>query len=900
MQLLVLLAAVAAAIVLFKKVGDLSARIAALEARLLAAPIPGAVEQAISAHAVAPDSVGGTGNGPPPQVEPEVARRVAAPWGEPAAAEALAVPVTVAASPSIPAEAESTPVGPAKAADAPPPRKTVDIDWERTLGVRLPVWGGALMLLIAGFFLINWAIQSGVASLFTPEIRVGLCALASVVLLVAAFVVKRRGIASGDQIATALATSALAVGYGTAFLAGTLFHLVSGAAALGGASIVTAIAVAIAIRFDRRVMLLGLLGGYLSPLFVWVVGTSGDLVPYYVDVLLVASLVTIRRFGWWGQRIPALIGPALWAAALMLWTGPVTLAAFYLSLAVIAAAIALIPLRNEADAALQRRDLLQLGVLLSAALLWLGFIVGRYDIAFVVAEVLLSAGTLLLIQLDATKYRLAWIITLASALLTLVFWQDADKATLLGTTLVLGALHLGALAIQFRRGGNVQRSSLEIAALSVIIFLILLVKLDGWIGARDVPYAWATVALLVAALFAGLAVRGRHFEGGLPAGFAVATSAFLSFGLGLVLDPGLYALVAALQAFGLSLLYGRFRLPAFRMLHIVYVCLYAALLALGELMHLAPSDVVLRQVGAIQFVPRVGVEEAPILLLLLPGLLLLAAATPFAKVAYSRVPKVLDVGGLVLIAAGIHFLILPTIPVDLSQRAFTTGSLWFNALMGVAIAAIYGGERFRRQYLGGAGIGLATLVAVAMLLWAIVPIFSFWPTIPTPGLPVFNVALTALGLPAVLMLVAAYLARRQAVIAAARGLAAFGGLAGLMTILVVIRQAVHGPTLSGPGLVPLQVELYLYSGGMLLYGFALLWAGAAFSSLALRVGSLVVVLATIVKVFMYDVGGLEGLWRVGSFLGIGIALLAVSWFYGRFVFGIGPSGIARERASSSA
>ena len=35
----------------------------------------------------------------------------------------------------------------------------------------------------------------------------------------------------------------------------------------------------------------------------------------------------------------------------------------------------------------------------------------------------------------------------------------------------------------------------------------------------------------------------------------------------------------------------------------------------------------------------------------------------------------------------------------------------------------------------------------------------------------------------------------------------------------------------------------------------------------------------------------------GSFLGLGIALLVVSWFYGRFVFGIGPSG-ARNKATT--
>ncbi|MNU11581.1 hypothetical protein D3C72_2595460 [compost metagenome] len=43
--------------------------------------------------------------------------------------------------------------------------------------------------------------------------------------------------------------------------------------------------------------------------------------------------------------------------------------------------------------------------------------------------------------------------------------------------------------------------------------------------------------------------------------------------------------------------------------------------------------------------------------------------------------------------------------------------------------------------------------------------------------------------------------------------------------------------------------------------------------------------------FLYDASGLDGLWRAGSFLGLGIALLAVSWFFGKFVFGIGPKGL---------
>ena len=37
--------------------------------------------------------------------------------------------------------------------------------------------------------------------------------------------------------------------------------------------------------------------------------------------------------------------------------------------------------------------------------------------------------------------------------------------------------------------------------------------------------------------------------------------------------------------------------------------------------------------------------------------------------------------------------------------------------------------------------------------------------------------------------------------------------------------------------------------------------------------------------FLYDAPVLEGLFRVFSFLGLGLSLLGISWFYTRFVFG---------------
>ncbi|MDE0892086.1 MAG: DUF2339 domain-containing protein, partial [Planctomycetota bacterium] len=69
-----------------------------------------------------------------------------------------------------------------------------------------------------------------------------------------------------------------------------------------------------------------------------------------------------------------------------------------------------------------------------------------------------------------------------------------------------------------------------------------------------------------------------------------------------------------------------------------------------------------------------------------------------------------------------------------------------------------------------------------------------------------------------------------------------------------------------------------------LYSFSLLAIGAKCGIAALRWASLAFLFATIVKVFLFDLGNLDGLQRVGSFFGLAVCLILVSLFYSRFVF----------------
>lgn len=72
--------------------------------------------------------------------------------------------------------------------------------------------------------------------------------------------------------------------------------------------------------------------------------------------------------------------------------------------------------------------------------------------------------------------------------------------------------------------------------------------------------------------------------------------------------------------------------------------------------------------------------------------------------------------------------------------------------------------------------------------------------------------------------------------------------------------------------------------GWAVYALALLALGVTRKSSGPRWASLVLFLVTIAKVFLFDLGHLEGLQRAASMLGLALSLIAVSLVYQRFVF----------------
>jgi uncharacterized membrane protein len=79
-------------------------------------------------------------------------------------------------------------------------------------------------------------------------------------------------------------------------------------------------------------------------------------------------------------------------------------------------------------------------------------------------------------------------------------------------------------------------------------------------------------------------------------------------------------------------------------------------------------------------------------------------------------------------------------------------------------------------------------------------------------------------------------------------------------------------------------EHYALSLGTLLYGAALLLAGMKLASREVRFASALFVGVAVVKVFLYDMAGLSGLWRPVSFIGLGAVLIGIGTLYQRVLF----------------
>jgi uncharacterized membrane protein len=238
-----------------------------------------------------------------------------------------------------------------------------------------------------------------------------------------------------------------------------------------------------------------------------------------------------------------------------------------------------------------------------------------------------------------------------------------------------------------------------------------------------------------------------------------------------------------------------------------------------------------------------------------------------------------------LLAVALGFITV-AVPIQLDRSWLTIG--W--ALEGVAVLMLWQ----RLDHLGLKWLGLTLLTAVTARLVANPEVLAYW---PRSGWRVLNWITYTYLVPAAALFGAARILEplelprlrpSEREIYGDRPLAAEAtGLAGLAVVFVWLNLTITDWFATDEVLrfdfERLPARDLVTSIAWALYALLLLALGVRRRSVGLRWVSLGVMMVTIAKVFLYDLGELQDLYRVASLLGLAVSLILVSLAYQRFV-----------------
>ena len=145
-----------------------------------------------------------------------------------------------------------------------------------------------------------------------------------------------------------------------------------------------------------------------------------------------------------------------------------------------------------------------------------------------------------------------------------------------------------------------------------------------------------------------------------------------------------------------------------------------------------------------------------------------------------------------------------------------------------------------------------------------------------------NELLLGYAIPAILALLLSYAVAGRRPPAYGNTIAAGALVLALAYVTFEIRRLYHGPLLNSGA--TFDVEQYTYSIAWLAFGVLLLAIGIFVNSQRARLASAAVIALTIGKVFLVDLSTLTGVYRALSFMGLGLVLVGIGWFYQKVLF----------------
>ena len=745
------------------------------------------------------------------------------------------------------------------------------------------IWLGGAALILGGAFLVKAAADAG---FFGPGMRVVGGLLAGAAMVAGGEWLRLGGAPEKSLAPSVLAGAGGATIYGAIFAAYGLYELISAIAAFAFLTVASAGLVVLAVLHRRQTMAaLAIIGAHLSPVLTGDGGPAGAPFYLYIFAISAGGLVVAQFMHWKPVSWLSLAGGLFWPILFILANevGPPAPISIYLPAFT---AMAAIVIWDSAAAPLDVNAMKRHGPPIPLIVFAVAF-VGALSAAFLltlnegfsIILALMWAGFAVL-SLAGARYREAFAITPA-----LVAFAFAGAVAFADAPANFDLVRMGAgFAALFAVGGYVimrmARESGPAAIASAFGPAAILCGLFYAVGQFNQAPVWGFAAMLISLFNISVLVELYRRKDGFDGAPGVAAA----YGLGAALSTALAAAMSldglamsfgfAIQAPVIAWLWRRFRLPALRFAA-------SALAALGALRLLFLPDVLNEAIGA-----------TPVL-----NLLLLAYLIPAA--GFWLAARWFEGGGLSrrgAVVQGMEAAAISLFAVFISleiRHLFNNGDIAANydslieitlqtlswVLIGAFLRWRFGADlTFIRSF---AEKGLLIAAAVQTAAAPLIFMNPWWgneaPLIAGPA--IVNMLAFYYLAPAAAFALAASIARRTDGLMQSRIAGLFAVLLAYAWCVLSVRHQFHAPDLSAGPIG--DAESWAYSIVTILFATIMLVAAAFRRSAVLRYAGLGVLMLAVTKVFIFDLAGLEGVWRATSFLGLGVALVGIAVLYQR-------------------
>ena len=774
------------------------------------------------------------------------------------------------------------------------PRRSVDL--EELLTARWGVWLGAAALLFAGVFLVRYAAEEGWLG---PAVRCVALALLGVALVVGGLFLARRpvkGLPFPDQAPAGLAAGGVVMLFGAAYAASVVYALVPsfiGFVLMAAASLVGLV---LSLALGPLVAVVGIAGAFVTPALVQTEAPSLPGLFGYLLFVAAAALAVVRYSAWswlgWATTIagagwvmfvavsapgyeswaPALFVPALAALHLVLLPqaaleGPIGRKLAWIPVAVVGAAGLLLALVDPG-------------------------MVTRTGLLLLVPVTLAKAAS------ERRLVRLPWVAAVLFLLLIglwgLPAWQPTGEAIVVDGRLlavlpgdwtpevlrpflltafgVAALFALAGLAAERRVVGPALAWLSYPAAVPVLALAIAYARVRQF----QPDAAWGVAALLLAlaltgtaalAMRAGADADGARRRAGVHAAGATAA---LALGFAMLLSGQWLTIALVLLVPGLVSIERRADLAPLRRI--------ALAVAGVALVRLLLNNAVLDYVaGAPPFLNG-------------RALAYLVAAIAFAVSARMARPRaddllvaVLELGSAAFATALVALEIRQWATDGLPRSAvltFTEAALQEAALAALATIVLVLEARSGRVALRWAW-GVQGALALVGGIGLIIVNPMLLDGLSEGRTPILDALLPAYAVPALL---AAFVLRYDRFsVNMRRFLSLYALVAAFAWVTLEVRHIAHPDAMGLRDSPVLDGELWAWSGAWMALAIGLMAGGLVWARRELRMAALAVIALVSAKVFLVDMAGLTGLWRVLSFLGLGLTLIGLGRLYGRLI-----------------